>query len=362
MIIERRYVVRAIRFTDFKTMPVLEENVPRPIPGPGQVLLRVAGSGACHSDVAFFHEYDQDPLGGHLTPGFVLGHEVSGWIEEVGEGVHGLAEGDAYLVYGPIGCGHCRACARGEDTYCENFAEVDYMGIGIGLDGGMADYVVVPSNHLVPLGDADPVDAAPLADAGLTPYHAIKTNLPALNGAGKYALVVGLGGLGFLAVQMLKALTGATILVCDTKQSAVDAAVALGAIAVPNDGDQVSAIKALTGGHGVDAAFDFVGITATERLVAHSMAVRGKATVVGIAGKDYPWNWYTSAYESTLANTYWGSIEDLYDVVELYKAGKISTKITHCTFDDILDAYQRLVDGTMEGRAVLVPTATKQPA
>src|SRR5690606_15185423 len=96
-----------------------------------------------------------------------------------------------------------------------------YLGIGLGRDGGMAEYVAVPARNLVPLGDADPVEAAPLADAGLTPYHAIKLALPKLAAGGRYALVIGLGGLGQIAVQILNALTGATIIATDAKEEAM---------------------------------------------------------------------------------------------------------------------------------------------
>ena len=164
--------MRAVVFTDYGTFPSIKD-VARPTPGPGQVLLKVAGAGACHSDVAVYHDFAADSPGA-LPPGFTLGHETSGWVEEVGPGVTGFHVGDAHLVYGPVGCGHCKPCSRGQDTYCENAASLGYLGIGLGLDGGMAEYVVVPARNLVPLGDADPVAAAPLADAGLTPYHAIK--------------------------------------------------------------------------------------------------------------------------------------------------------------------------------------------
>ena len=99
-----------------------------------------------------------------------------------------------------------------------------YLGLGLGRDGGMAEYVVVPARNLVPLGDADPVAAAPLADAGLTPYHAIKNALPNLAGGGRFALVIGLGGLGQIAVQILTALTGATVIATDMKPDAMERA------------------------------------------------------------------------------------------------------------------------------------------
>jgi propanol-preferring alcohol dehydrogenase len=159
--------MRAVVFSEWQTFPSLE-NVDQPEPGPGEVLLRVAGAGACHSDVALYKEFAEDAPGS-IPPPFTLGHENAGWVEALGPGVSGIDVGDAFLVYGPIGCGHCRMCSRGQDTYCENAASMPYLGLGLGRDGGMAEYAVVPARNLVALGDADPVAAAPLADAGLTP-------------------------------------------------------------------------------------------------------------------------------------------------------------------------------------------------
>ena len=199
-----------------------------------------------------------------------------------------------------------------------------YLGVGLGRDGGMAEYVVVPARNLVPLGDADPVAAAPLSDAGLTPYHAIKNSLPNLAGGGRFALVIGLGGLGQVAVQILTALTGATVIATDTKPDAMRRAEANGAITVPGGDDQVAAIRELTGGRGVDAAFDFVGAAPTIKTAQASMAQGGRLTVVGIAGGTIEWNFFTTPYESTITNTYWGTIEELYDVVAMYRAGQIT--------------------------------------
>src|SRR5690606_20467668 len=102
--------MRAVVFENYQTFPVLKD-VEKPVPGPGEVLLKVAGAGACHSDVAIFQDFTEGTPGAQ-KPEFTLGHENSGWIEEVGPGVEGLVQGDAYLVYGPIGCQHCRACSR----------------------------------------------------------------------------------------------------------------------------------------------------------------------------------------------------------------------------------------------------------
>ncbi|MDT0210377.1 NAD(P)-dependent alcohol dehydrogenase [Curtobacterium sp. BRD11] len=346
--------MHAVVFEQFRTFPVLTE-VEKPVPGPGEVLLKVAGAGACHSDVAVYREF-QEGQPGAQAPGFVLGHETSGWVEAVGDGVSGFTEGDAYLVYGPVGCGHCSSCSKGQDTYCENAATNPYAAIGLGRDGGMAEYVTVPARYLVSLGDADPIAAAPLSDAALTPYHAIKAAMPNLAGGGRYALVVGLGGLGQIAVQILTALTGATVIATDTKQDAMDRAAARGAVTVPAGPDQATAIRELTGGKGVDAAFDFVGATPTIATAKASMAIGGRLTVVGIAGGAVEWNFFTTPYESTITNTYWGTIEDLHEVVAMYRAGQIEPDVERFALSDALEAYRKLEAGELSGRAVVVPT------
>lgn len=349
--------MKAVVFKEWHTFPVIEE-VERPVPGPGEVLLKVAGAGCCHSDVAIYHDYSAGMIHG-IEPSFILGHENSGWIEEVGAGVVGFKKGDAYLVYGPIGCGHCKPCSRGQDTYCDNVAEMDYLASGIGRDGGMAEYMVVPARNLVPLGDADPIAAAPLSDAALTPYHAIKNAMPSLIGGGRYALVIGLGGLGQMAVQILKALTGATIIATDMKPEAMAKAEAAGAICVPSGEDQVAKIREITGGRGVDAAFDFVGITPTIKLGQACMARQSTFIVVGIAGHPTDWSFFTAPYESTLSNTYWGTIEDLHEVAAMYRAGQLVPDVELYSMDEALEAYRKLEEGTLSGRAVVVPHMNK---
>lgn len=346
--------MKAVVFDQYKTMPTLRE-VDKPTPGPGEVLLKVAGAGACHSDVAVFREFDESFGPAQLKPSFILGHENSGWAEELGEGVDGITLGDAFLVYGPMGCGHCRACSRGQDTYCENAAAMPYLAAGLGRDGGMAEYLTVPVRNLVPLGDADPVTAAPLSDAGLTPYHAIKKSLPALAGGGKTALVIGLGGLGQIAVQILTALTGAKVIATDMKEDAMARAAANGAVTVPGGPDQAEAIRALTGGKGVDAVFDFVGASPTIALAVGVVAIRGRVTVVGIANGTFEWNFYKVPYEVELTSTYWGTIEELHEVVDLYRAGQIKPDVTIYPLEDAIDAYKALEAGELSGRAVVAP-------
>jgi propanol-preferring alcohol dehydrogenase len=347
--------MRAVVFSEWQTFPTVE-NVDQPEPGPGEVLLKVAGAGACHSDVAIYEDFAKDAPGS-IPPPFTLGHENAGTVEALGPGVSGIGVGDAYLVYGPIGCGHCKPCSRGQDTYCENAASMPYLGVGLGRDGGMAEYVAVPARNLVPLGDADPIAAAPLADAGLTPYHAIKLALPNLAGGGRFALVIGLGGLGQIAVQILTALTGATVIATDMRADAMERAAENGAVTVPGGAGQVEAIREITGGRGVDAAFDIVGATPTVKTAQASMAQGGRLTVIGIAGGVTEWSFFTNPYEATITNTYWGTIEDLHEVAAMYRAGQIRPDVERFAMDDALDAYRKMEAGQLAGRAVVTPHA-----
>ena len=167
----------AYQLVEWQQPPELRE-VEVPEPGPREVLVKVGGAGACHSDLHVM-EWPAGALPYELP--FTLGHENAGWIESVGAGVTGWEPGDAVAVYGPWGCGRCRSCRTTLETLCEHGAEIGAAGGGLGRDGGMAEYMLVPDPRLlVPLGDLDPRDAAPLSDAALTPYHALKLALPKL--------------------------------------------------------------------------------------------------------------------------------------------------------------------------------------
>lgn len=209
--------------------PAQIQDVAKPSPGPGQVLIKIGGAGVCHSDL---HVMEED-LG--FKPPFTLGHENAGWIAELGQGVTGFKEGDAVAVYGPWGCGRCHACQVSMENYCENWAQVDGFGGGLGLDGGMAEYMLVPSPRLlVPLGDLSPAKAAPLSDAALTPYHAIKRALSHLT-ADSTVVVAGVGGLGHMAIQLLRVLAPVRIVAADVDDRKLEHAKALGADDIVNN-------------------------------------------------------------------------------------------------------------------------------
>ena len=143
------------------------------------------------------------PGRGRFTLPFTLGHENAGWVETMGPGATGFAPGDPVIVYGPWGCGLCMNCRQGMENYCQTPGKPSPGGLG-GTDGGMAEYLLVPSTrYLIPLGNLDPREVAPLTDAGLTSYHAVKRSVHLL-GPGSTAVVIGAGGLGQMAIQVLK--------------------------------------------------------------------------------------------------------------------------------------------------------------
>ncbi|WFF03940.1 NAD(P)-dependent alcohol dehydrogenase [Micromonospora sp. WMMD964] len=348
--------MRALRLPEWRSTPDLVE-VPDPTPGPGQVLVRIGGAGACHSDLHLMDEFEPGTM--PWNPPFTLGHENAGWVHALGDGVSGLSVGQPVAVFGAWGCGTCARCRVGVDTYCENpaGAPVPSGGGGLGLDGGMAEFELVPdARHVVPLPEGlDPADAAPLTDAGLTPYHAIRRSWPKLP-PGSTAVVIGVGGLGHVGVQILKATTAARVLAVDNRAEALRLAEECGADrAIMSGPSAAEEIRQATGGRGADVVLDFVGNDATLALGVATARTVGDLTIVGLGGGTVGVSFFSVPYEVSIATTYWGSRPELVEVLDLGARGLIRPTTTRFTLEDALDAYQRMRDGTLEGRAVIVP-------
>ena len=343
--------MQAFRIVEPKTVELRE--VPVPEPGPGQVLLKVGGAGACHSDLHLM-DAPADMLGG--LP-FTIGHENAGWVEKLGPGVDGFAPGDPVIVYGPWGCGICATCRLGMENYCENSGGgLRAGGLG-GVDGGMAPYMLVPSTRfLIPLGTLDPRDAAPLTDAALSTYHAVKRSLHLL-GPGSTAVVIGAGGLGQMAIQLLRALSSATTIVAvDTAEDKLAIAKHMGADEALLSGDAaVTRIKDMTRGQGAQLVLDIVGVNATLQMAGQVARTRGHVTIVGLGGGALPVGWFSPPHECSVASTYWGSIGELMEVVALAEAGKIQMLVEHFPLERAADAYRYLAEGKVQGRAVITP-------
>jgi alcohol dehydrogenase, propanol-preferring len=271
------------------------------------------------------------------------------------DGADGIAVGEFVLVYGPWGCGRCPSCSRGEEHLCERRILGRASGCGLGRDGGLAEYVVLPSPRLaVPIGDLDPVAAAPLADAGLTPYHAVKRALRDLR-PGSTAVVIGVGGLGHVAVQLLRALSGCRIVAVDRRQEALDVALDAGADAVlPADGVTADDVRHAAGGRGAALVIDCVGVDATLELSAACVAPGGQVAIVGVGGGTLPFRFGAIPFETPVVFSNWGTRAELSEVVELARAGVVQIEIERVRLDEVPAAYARLEAGDVKGRVVAV--------
>jgi propanol-preferring alcohol dehydrogenase len=329
------------------------DEVPIPSIAPDEVLIKVAGAGLCHSDLHVLHAPTL------ARYGTTLGHETAGHVAEIGSDVTGFAAGDPVLVCLVWSCGQCRPCREGRDNVCVNNGGRlrPPPAPGLGPDGGMADYIVSKARYLEPLGALDPVTAGPLADAALTPMHAINGARHRL-GPDATVVVIAIGGLGHMGLQILKATTEARIIAVDSSPQRLAAATALGAdIVIPSGDDAAQAILDLTGGYGADAVFDFVGLQATVDIAGNAIAPDGALRLVGLGGgklsmglslQPLPWG-------VDVRRSYGGTRADQRQVLELAAAGTITVDTVRYALDDGLQAFADLEAGTVPGRAILVP-------
>jgi propanol-preferring alcohol dehydrogenase len=323
--------MRAVRLIAWEQPPELCEVAPPAAP-PGGAVLEVRGAGLCHSDLHLMHW----PAGTlpHKLP-FTLGHEVAGTVVELGPGAEGVALGDEVVVLGRWDPG---------------------PSLGLGADGGLADRVAVPDvRYLVPAAGLDPVEAAPLTDAALTPYHAIRAALPLLR-PGTTAVVIGIGGLGHAAVQLLQLLTRTRVVAVDRRPEALAIARAAGADAALDatelDGP---ALRAAVGAAGAAFVMDCVGTDPTMALAAAAVGTGGRVAIVGIGGGTFPMRFGTVPFEATVTFPNWGTRDELVDVVALARAGHLHLEIEPVALEGVVDAYGRLERGEVTGRLVAVP-------
>ena len=346
--------MKAVQYREVGSKPEVV-TIPDPEPGPGQVLLKVSAAGICHSD-QFIMDLPKEAFTYSLP--LTLGHEGAGVVAALGDGVKHLAVGESVAVYGPWGCGRCPKCAEGKENYCINAVAEGIQPPGLGSPGAMAEYLLVDDpRHLVPLGDLDPIKNVSLTDAGLTPYHAIKNSITKL-GAGSTAVVIGTGGLGHVGIQILRAITGATVIALDINDEKLELAREVGAHHTLLSNDEApAAIKKLTGGQGASAVFDFVGAAPTVRIAAASAASEADIQIVGIGGGQLPVGFGTTAWDVSVRAPYWGSRGELIEVLELARRGQVNVEVQTFSIDEAPHAYELLHDGKIRGRAVVVPNS-----
>lgn len=346
--------MRAYRLLGWEQPPQLAE-VAVPTPGPGQVVVRVAGCGLCHSDLEMMAM--PAAVGDHLgwqVP-FTLGHETAGWVAAVGAGVDGLDEGQPVAVSSPSSCGRCRWCLAGRDNACPN----GLVGRGYGRDGGLAEHVLVDDvRSVLPLDDGlDPALAAPLTDAGATSHHAVRRVLPRVRPDGT-VVVLGVGGLGAFVVQILRATTTARVVAVDPDPLRREVALRLGATEALDGVHRGTAreVAVVVGDGGADAVIDLVGGDDTIACATKVCGAGGAIAVVGAGGGALARPWFHALPRDGEVFTFQGSdLADARAVLALAASGAIEVPVMPFALDDVAAAYDALRAGGLAGRVLVRP-------
>ena len=343
----------AYRLLAWQQPPQLTET-PVPTPGPGQVLVEVAGNGLCHSDLTMMSMPAEigELIDWHMP--FTLGHEIGGRIAVIGSDVQGFDVGDAVALVSPSSCGVCNLCVRGRDSACPH----GLKGRGYGRDGGLAQYAIANApRDVVRLGALDPRNAAPLTDAGATSYHGVRKVLHKLV-PGSTAVVIGAGGLGAFAVQMLRAMSPATVIAVDTNPDRLAYVTELGAHHTVSGVDEATAgeLRRVTNGEGATVVLDFVGIDRTIGVGVGAVQPYGTYGVIGSNGGTFKRPWYGGLpRDGEIIHFQGSSVSDAHDVVRLAEQGLIRSDADLFPLERVADAYDALHHGTLRGRAVVTP-------
>ena len=252
------------------------EEVPTPKPGPGEVLVRVAGCGMCHTDL----HYLDHGVATFKPPPIILGHEPAGTVAETGEGVADWSEGDRVLIPAILSCGRCRYCRMGRENLCERL-----QMLGNHVDGAYAEHVVAPASELVALPEEIPLEqASVIADAVSTPYHAVKHRGRVQ--LGDAVAVVGCGGVGLNLVQCATA-AGGNVIAIDLNDDRLAIARQLGAEETinPEGMERLDKhVRRLTRG-GVDVAFEAIGSPGTIELAFSLLRKGGRLCLIGYSDR-----------------------------------------------------------------------------
>jgi propanol-preferring alcohol dehydrogenase len=324
-----------------------------PEPKGFEVIVRVKSAGLCHTDVHIW-EGHYGPLKveerGIKFP-LILGHEIAGEVFKVGEYVTEIKPGDKVVVFPWIGCGFCKACRKGEENLCV----LGTKPLGIIRAGGFAEYVLVPHQKYVVKVDVDLIKAAPISCGGITAYNAVKKAelLP-----DDIIIVIGVGGVGHLALQMIKKMYGVTLIAVDVRESALKLAEKLGADYVFNStkNNLAEEIKKITYNLGVDAVIDFVAHADTVSNAFNILKRGGRLVLVGIGGEYINLTLPLIPLKNvSIRGSYVGSITDLMEVLALLKKGIIDVATTTYTLDQINDVFESFRAGQIVGRAVFTP-------
>lgn len=332
--------------------PVKMMDVPEPrIESPSDVIIRVGGAGVCRTDLHILEGIWRQAVGDPILP-FTIGHENAGWVEEVGSAVRTLKRGDPVILHPQPSCGLCRACRAGNDMHCTN---AFFPGLD-GHPGGYAEYMKTSIRAVVPLAQGtDPIPLAPYADAGITAYHAVKKITPETY-PGSVVAVIGVGGLGHFAVQLLKVMTTAKVVAVDTTDERLSFAMEIGAdhgVLTGSDGGVKGVVDYSNGG--ADVVMDFVGEKGTPETAMAMLHKGGTYSIIGYGGTVASPTLTMIFSELNIVGNLVGSYTDLAELMELAHQGKVRIASSTFPLANANDVLHDLDAGKIVGRAVLMP-------
>ncbi len=354
--------MKSFKVTDFNA-PLQEVDEATPQPSGTQVLIRVKAAGVCHSDLHIWEGgYDlghgRKPLSlkdrGVSLPR-TMGHETVGEVLAFGPDAKknydgDLKVGDVALVYPWLGCGKCEQCLAGDENMC-----LKSNSLGVHCDGGYADHMMVPHpKYLLNLHGLDPVTAAPYACSGVTTYSALK-KVPDLNSP---IVIFGAGGLGLMALELLKAMGGEGAIVVDIDARKREAAEKAGALASV-DGAAPDALEQLAkkAGGPIKAVIDLVGNAQTTQLGFDCLTKGGKLIIVGLFGGGAPWALPLIPIKAiTIQGSYVGNLRETQELLDLVRTKNIAPiPVTPMPLAQANQALTDLQKGRLVGRAILTP-------
>ena len=344
--------MKAVRVVSYhKNLEIQHDAAEPQITGPLDVIVKIGAAGVCRTDIHILEGQWEEKSGVKLP--YTIGHENAGWVHAKGDAVTNLEVGDKVILHPLVTCGLCRACRFGDDVHCENSSFP-----GINADGGYAEFLKTGARSVIKLDDKlEPKDVAALADAGLTAYHACAKAAKLLR-PGNVAVLIGAGGLGHIGIQVMKAISPATVIVVDRNQAALDLAKQLGAdhVVLAHDSDSfVKEILSLTHNQGAEAVIDFVA--------------EGGSTATGIKLLRRAGNYYIVGYgeninvptidiistEINFIGNLVGSYNDLAELMVLAAQGKVKLHTEVYKLEEFQKAIDDLGAGKVRGRAILVP-------
>ncbi|KAF2484313.1 alcohol dehydrogenase [Neohortaea acidophila] len=344
--------MKAVKVVGYHENLKMEEQEPEPkIEGALDVIVKIGAAGVCRTDIHILEGQWEAKSG--VTLPYTIGHENAGWVHAIGDAVTNVKVGDKVILHPLNTCGLCKACRLGDDVHCSNGTFP-----GINVNGGYAEYLKTGARSCVKLDDSlEPADVAALADAGLTAYHAAAKAARVLR-PGQVCVCIGAGGLGHIGIQVLKAISGATLVVVDQNPEALKLAKQLGAdhtIEADKEGKFVEKVKELTGGQGAEAIIDFVCEGGSMKTGIQMLQRAGNYYIVGYGENlDIPTIDIISTEINFIGNLV-GSYNDLQELMILAAQGKVKLHTAKYKLSEFQQAIDDLSNGKVRGRAILIP-------